>query len=340
MSENLESHFRKVIGGDDAEKEKILREAGEVFNIPQHLKELEPHLVELAERDRKILQDVETTVDALVASYGGEPLKLPENKLHVVKDGAIYKITEGEARGGLHWNWSQEIAIERLASDVGFALIAAHEMFHLKSFKSILIDKKVEAEVFQSGVSLYLPEAELFGELEEAIVAECTRKLHKALAANPLFSTEVAATEQAKERLRPWFIKILKEGGFDEGDVAKVLDEIFSLPVGQELFRVLEGSETESYKLGYLQGALHRLMQDGSIGRLERMNEREKLNTLLDEILEKSNGRFLSRDEVFKEFAKANFTGDLKPLVRLFNETLGEGEFAKAAKSFSGSSHK
>jgi len=50
---------------------------------------------------------------------------------------------------------------------------------------------------------------------------------------------------------------------------------------------------------------------------------------LIDEIIEKSHGRFENRQEVFDIFARANFSGNLIPLARLIESIFGKGSFRR-----------
>jgi hypothetical protein len=48
-----------------------------------------------------------------------------------------------------------------------------------------------------------------------------------------------------------------------------------------------------------------------------------------------SGGKFKNRDEVFDEFAKANFSGNYLPLARTVEGVLGKGSFRRLAEEFS-----
>jgi hypothetical protein len=67
---------------------------------------------------------------------------------------------------------------------------------------------------------------------------------------------------------------------------------------------------------------------------VERYTERKKLYELLDKLVLHSGGKFNNRDEVFDEFAKANFSGNYLPLARMVEGILGQGSFRKLAEEF------
>lgn len=60
--------------------------------------------------------------------------------------------------------------------------------------------------------------------------------------------------------------------------------------------------------------------------------EREYLNDLIDVILKENKDKFKDRDEVFEIFSKAMMTGNILPLGRLVEKTLGKGSFRRIGK--------
>lgn len=61
----------------------------------------------------------------------------------------------------------------------------------------------------------------------------------------------------------------------------------------------------------------------------------ERSYELLDKLVEGSGGKFKNRDEVFDEFAKANFSGNYLPLARMVEGIFGKGSFRRLAEEFS-----
>ena len=80
---------------------------------------------------------------------------------------------------------------------------------------------------------------------------------------------------------------------------------------------------------------LGRLIKEKKLETVERYSERSKLYVLLDNMVEKSNGEYKNRSEIFAEFAKANFIGNYLPLARIVEKILGKGEFRKIAEEYS-----
>jgi hypothetical protein len=64
----------------------------------------------------------------------------------------------------------------------------------------------------------------------------------------------------------------------------------------------------------------------------ERTDEREKLDKVINEIVEDSKDKNLTKDQIFDEFAKAHFTGNYILLARIVEESLGKGSFRRIAE--------
>lgn len=77
------------------------------------------------------------------------------------------------------------------------------------------------------------------------------------------------------------------------------------------------------------------LYEQGEAETVERYQERKRLYELLDRIVANSSGRFESRDEIFNEFARANFSGNYLTISRIVESILGKGSFRKLAEEFS-----
>jgi hypothetical protein len=98
---------------------------------------------------------------------------------------------------------------------------------------------------------------------------------------------------------------------------------------------ILDFSDDENKRQAYAAGMFKAMYEKGDVIMHERYNERKRLQKLLGEIVEKSNGKFKDIDEVFDEFAKANFSGNYLPLARIIEDIFGKGSFRKLAEEFS-----
>lgn len=66
--------------------------------------------------------------------------------------------------------------------------------------------------------------------------------------------------------------------------------------------------------------------------RFPYLAERQELYLLIDDLYQKNQPDFPSRESVFMLFAKATLDGDLRPLVRVIEKTYGQGSFKKLAQ--------
>ena len=189
-----------------------------------------------------------------------------------------------------------------------------------------MVDKK-DPEAERGKEKIY------FDELEEAIVAECTKRLLESgeMQTNPLFVEEA----QARDKFLGWVANYFRNTGKSEETIQLIVSETKYIPNAQESVKQVEAeNDDEGKRASYAAGMFHRFLQDNKIGEMERYKERSKLYKLLDEIIEKSGGKFKDRDEIFTEFAKANFSGRYLPLARTIESALGKGSFRRLAEEF------
>lgn len=330
MRRRFESKFEKVVGGTKKEKTQAKEKLQDWFE-DFHKEEFAPYENPKSEKEKRIIQHVESSVENIIKTYEGEYKSLPEEKIHVVKPSAVEVITKGESKEACHFILSQDVAVERTWSDVDFATRVAHELFHLNSYKSArLAEGKIEP--CRSGISMFDKEkVKYFGEIEEAIISELTRQFYQnEIKGNPLYQEEVEATEKVKW----WIRKFTKMKGAKKEKQEMIFSEIHSIPKAKDILKILESNKSKKYKHGFLVGAMESLIEKDKVIFAERFRERKKFDKLLEEILIKSSGRFKNKQEIFSEFAKANFSGNLPPLAKIIRESLGKGVFQRVAKEF------
>lgn len=59
------------------------------------------------------------------------------------------------------------------------------------------------------------------------------------------------------------------------------------------------------------------------------LKERQELNKLIDDLFNKNQAKFNSRDEVFQLFVLGTFSGNVMPIARLIEDTYGKGSFRR-----------
>ncbi|MEK7600529.1 MAG: hypothetical protein AAB463_01030 [Patescibacteria group bacterium] len=305
---------------------------------PEILAEFE---LEKTPEDIAVIHEVQELVDEMAAKYGGAPKQLPLENIHLLKPGAVFELTQGKLRVGIHRSLSLRIGVEKRPSRIPFCGTLAHELFHAQGFKSFYIRPDGKGTLYRSGIQTVDqkdPSAELgdekmyFSQLEEAIVTECARQLVETLGQQGFFGEEEEAMRtlrnlaNAHQRRLGWTQQQMQE--FAE-EVKYVEDPIRAL----ETIKVAYPSEEKrsAYAAGLIEGMKNR----GAVEMKERYFERKKFYRLLDELIEKSQGAYTQRSEIFAEFAKAHFSGRYLPLARIVEGILGEGAFRRIANDFS-----
>jgi len=335
-----EIHYERIIDGTQEEKKLAFKKLQNVFD--ERSEKLAEYEIEKGPEDLEIIKKTESIVDRIVAKYGGESKALPLDHIYVLKPGSILAITEGRLAGGIHKPLGLKIGVEKGESKLLFASTIAHELFHLKSYKSARVGMSGEdVRLYRSGLSMIDrkdlseemgEEKEYFAILEEAIVAECTKKFLDEISRESVFSEEA----EAVRKFRDWAVVYYRRVGIPEEKVKEFEKELKYISDSQDkIERVLEFSDDEEKRQAYAAGMFEALYEKGEVEMIERYGERKKLYELLDKLVVNSGGKFKDRDEVFDEFARANFSGNYLPLARNVESILGKGSFRKLAEEFS-----
>lgn len=314
----VKAHYERVTGGTPEEKEAAFRELQAIFDVRS--KKFAEYEVEKSPEDLEVLKKTELIVDRIVAQYGGKPKALPMDHIYVLKPGSILAMTEGKFADGIHRPLGLVIGVEKGKSKLLFAGTVAHELFHFKSYKSARVGRSGEdVRLYRTGLSMIDkkdPSEELgeekkyFAVLEEAIVAECTGKFLDEISKDDAFSAEAGAVK----KLRNWIAAHYRYSGIPEEEVKEFERELQYIADPQnKVEQVLASSDDEEKRQAYAAGMFRALHEKGETEMVERYVERKKLYELLDRLVENSSGKFKNRNEVFDEFAKANFSGNYLP---------------------------
>ncbi|MEK7581844.1 MAG: hypothetical protein AAB488_00725 [Patescibacteria group bacterium] len=332
--------IKRIIGGTQEDKEAASRKLQTVFE--ERSGKLAEYEIEKSPEDLEILNKTESIVDRIVSQYGGDPKPLPLDHIYVLKPGSVLAVTEGKLAGGVHRPLGLKIGVERGKSRSLFASTVAHELFHLKSYKSARVGKSGEdVRLYRSGISMIDrkdpneekgEEKEYFAMLEEAIVAECTKKFLDEISRDSEFREEA----EAVRKFRNWAVAYYRRAGMPEEKAKEFERELKYIAEPQDKVEmVLAFSDEEEKREAYAAGIFSALYEKGEVETIERYRERKKLYELLDKLVVNSGGKFKNRDEVFNEFAKANFSGNYLPLARVVEGILGKGSFRALAEEFS-----
>lgn len=238
----------------------------------------------------------------LMKEAGVEPYDIPSENYHIIPP-ELYKKAGGGGTGSAFTTMQGMIFnAERLRGNpVLFGSVALHETLHIKAHLSVEVwekDDKVDTRHYRRGVKIASSQKhddsgkyhEHFDGLNEAIVATQEKK-----SIVKLF--EIPALSKEKE----WLLS----------DKANELRKELSQKEGvfvDDIIWIGEKSKDGWKRLGYPQ-------------------QRAVLDYVCSEIQKQFSDKYQDTDEVFKEFLKAHFTGQLLSIARLVEKTFGEGSF-------------
>ncbi|MDO8668735.1 MAG: hypothetical protein Q7K65_00390 [Candidatus Buchananbacteria bacterium] len=339
MKEKTHS-FERIINGSEEDKQVASDTLQEIYDSKSG--SFEGYELEKTPEDLETIRIVESLVDKKVSECGGKVKSVPIDHIFILKLGSIQKITNGRLVGGIHQPMGSKIGVERGESQLLFASSIAHELFHSKSYKAARIGKSADdIRLYRSGIQMYDmknpddkygEEKSYFGEMEEAIVAECTRKLLNELSKEYILKEET----EAVNILTGWMTGYYRHMGIPEDQINMFEMELKYIPNAQSRVKqVIAFSDDEKKRQAYAAGMFEALYKQKRVEMVERYRERTKLYKILDKLLVDSGGMFKNREEIFNVFAKANFTGNYLPLARIIEKILGKGSFRKLAEEFS-----
>lgn len=331
-------YFERIVGGSEEERAKVKKDLQELFNAPnQKLAEFQ---LEKTPEDLETISRIESLVDEMVTKYKGNPIKVPLGNIYILKPGDAIKASEGEFESGFHQPWAGNVVVEK-NSNLLFASTLAHEFFHFKSPKAVLIDETEDLHLYRSGLTSRDrkdpsrktgEEKEYFGVLEEAIVAECVKKFRDKAEQDGLFKEDI----EAVKTLTNWVTEFYRQKNAPEQHLQILTEELKYIEAPQEKVQTIRNKyEKESDRQAYAAGLFEALHQEGEVIFWERYEERRRLYELIDKIIRNSDGDFGRREELFDQFAQANFSGNYLPLAKIIEGALGKGSFRKIAEEFS-----
>ncbi|MCK9379160.1 MAG: hypothetical protein M0P97_03385 [Candidatus Moranbacteria bacterium] len=325
--EKFELPFNNIVGGKqknkDDVKENWKKESDEF---------LRKNEFKYAGLEKNLTKDEVLEIEKIkhgvndIAQYYGATKKLSP-KIIILEPGSVYKITQGKFKSGVCSPYMRRIMVDSCESKLDFATTLAHEMFHMSEYTSLIFSQETDdTELRRAGISIFGKDGETvyFANIEEALIAEAVQDfVNQYLRKNPQFVDEIKKTDFVKN----WLGKF-----YDYADVPKekqkeFLDSVYSFPDIDNLIERLNGNDNEEFKFGFLNGYLRTMFENDDVVMRERMDERKKLDSLVDMILSSSENEYTSRKEIVDVFMRANFSGKLLPLARLIEKSLGKGSF-------------
>lgn len=327
-----------IFGGTN-EQQNETRRIIEELSEDEVAEKAREYLIEPTEKEKEMVDWVEKSIEEIAKKYGGKHDQFPLKRIYFVKPGSFRQIFKGtkqeNAEGGVIFWLRNEIMIEKSENPVALVMSVAHELLHAKSYKSVgIFEEKSGFDFKTSRDGLHIGGHENQGEdhfedIDEAIIEELLVDFYSDnVRKNPSFKEQISLAD----KIRPWFRKSVEFFGGSESDQEFSERRVYAFPLkeGKELLDVLGGDLPEASKLGFFVHTVEELA--GSSGKLSfagRGREVYAFNKILDNILENSGDRFKTRNDVFIEFAKAKFSGNILPLARTIESALGKGSFRK-----------
>lgn len=324
----------RITGGtEDARTQK----EQEFWNIQtEKRKKYEQYAQEPTERQREIIHIARQGVDQIIRGYGGDPSQSPEYRIFLIPHPAFTEL-DTKFPGSFISHFNQSILIELENSDVSFALSIARELFHARSPEKIHVDLDRDRTALLSGASYDTGRGEYKRRLlilEEALVSNLIREFYDTIVRNRhLFQDDLSAIDT----ITVWGERLCERAGIiDPQAIALLKEELWYFPHAISHAQILESDQSDEKKFEYLTGVVNGLREAGLFDTSNRYEERQKLNTLMDDIASRSSGEFSDRHAVFEVLVNAAFTSDWSPAIRMIERTLGRPAVRRIVKDFSG----
>jgi len=178
--------------------------------------------IEKTAKDIEIIQFVEKEIDELLSKYGRtKNITVSPNNIHLLKEGGTEEYTDGNFATGAYSPLQKSIIVDRLKSDLQFALLLFHELLHLKSYSALQVLPDKAIETYRSGISVVTRDGETkyLNHAEEGIISYLALKFFDAIKTNKLFSNEI--NQNPKEVIYSRQTELLK--------LYSVVDKIFEM---------------------------------------------------------------------------------------------------------------
>ncbi len=295
----------RVVGGrTEAEKEKIQKRVNDIFyNNSEFLDQEDIELMKKYEQEKTkeeitLINFANKETSRLMKEAGLEPFDIPLDNLYVVSAEPFFEMPVNHriafSDPGRYCAVFNHDFFEKDPSNFGSS--ALHEMLHLKSHISMQSNSGSQT-LFRVGFSILSSQKEAkegrghehFSGLNEAVVSEAERRLNAKL-------LELPELKKEKEWLdsrdcREIKAGIARERNILESDIA---------------WCDKEGKEFRTFSYLY---------------------QRKVFCYLCEEIQKQFSDEFKDKDDVYKVFLDALFTGRLLEIAHLVEDTFGKGSF-------------
>lgn len=272
----------------------------------EYLKQFLKNEFPKTEEEIKIIELANKLTSDLIRQFKIEPNDIPIENVHIVSNILFNKIESEskEERSAITFPTFQNIVIDKnkYKFPLKFFFIVCHEFLHLKSYSSFFAFKeneKLDFVLSRIGINIFNVGGKNFFHnhfkgLYEAIIEETVKKIfyENNVSEHPIFKEykeKISSIENFEEK-RQYIAKIFNIDPSDIYFLEKKGDKIIF--------------NSFSYSLS-----------------------RKFLNYLIDKIFEEFKDKYKDKKDIFNEFLKAVFKGNILNIARLVEKTFGKGSF-------------
>ena len=286
-----ESGVQRFIGFSPEDQKIYTEHFKEIFKEQQDpLISFKKYEREKTEGEAQYVTAILERMPEFIRRFGGNPLNLNMDHVHMLDNGKMdddYR-KKIEGKGACYLARQELMFMIDSGNDLDNACHLVHELIHFNSFQSIEPVPTKGEKVFSSRrVGL-----EIFSNAKDKMFFEDFNE---------------AVTEELAKRFDKEYFELIPR----IADQVKNRNDVRTLLADKDdiqLVRTKESGEIEWRNYAY-------------------SKERANLNKLIDQIFETNKDNFKDREDVFKVFAEAALSGNIMPLARLVEETLGKGAF-------------
>ena len=270
---------------------------------PEDTEQLKKHEIQKSEGQITLISFINNKVNRLVREFGLEPYDIPTENYHIIPSKLYRKVARDSSNATAFYTKQGVIFEAESFQDnlLHFGAVALHETLHLKAFYSMEVneeDTEIHKTPYREGVTIRSLQREgyhgdyheHFRGLHEAIVSRVERDSISNLLELPELSKEKEwlASEEADQLKK----KLATEKEMPENNI---------IWVGEK-------GKNDWERVGYPKHI-------------------EVLEYVCSEIQKQFSDEYRDTEDVFKEFLKAHFTGQLLGIARLVEQTFGIGSF-------------
>lgn len=286
------SGMSEAVGFNAEGKKEIYADAEGVFN-EQYFEEWER---EKTLEEQEIIEGILSKLPDFVKKYGGEPLALTEDHVHIVDEEKVTEDIRKEFSGsGAKYNFLNQFVVvfaEPHLQDgdnkLYFAHKVLHELLHFSSFQSYQPSKEFVATERRSGFSVRMRggKERYFNNVDEALIQEAVIMFDEEYFHEiPVLSEELERREEARK-------KVKEEGIYPSEMVA------------------LAGKNDVPLAYGYAADILN-------------------VRVLIHDVYLANRDKVSSADEVKTDFFRGVFTGKLLKVAKMVEKYGGKGAFRR-----------